>query len=162
AVGCALGAAALWGGATALGRVVLADLTPTTLTAARYVLALPALAALALAEGQLGATTTALARHPARLVLLALVPGLAGMLLYYRGLGRTRAAYATLGELACPASALVLNRLVLGATVAPAQLAGFAVLWLAIAALTWSPAARRPRLGRARRRPAPGPAVPAA
>jgi drug/metabolite transporter, DME family len=142
ALGCALGAAALWGGATVLGRCVLTTLTPTALTAARYLLALPALVALALVQGQLGAGVSALAHYPVRLALLALLPGLAGMLLYYRGLRHTRAAYATLGELACPASALVLNRLVLGVAVAPAQLAGFAILWLAIAALTWSPAGR--------------------
>ena len=133
----------LWGSATVLARLLLGRLPFATLTAARYLLALPFVAGIALARGELGSALSGLAEHPLRLALMAAVPGLAGMMLYYRGLGRARAADATVAELAYPASAFVLNWLVLGATVAPGQLLGFAVLWLAIAARTWRPAVAR-------------------
>jgi len=122
--------------------LLLGRLPFATLTAARYFLALPFVAGIALVRGELGPALSGLAEHPLRLALMAAVPGLAGMLLYYRGLGRTRASDATIAELAYPAGAFVLNWLALGATVAPGQLLGFAVLWLAIAALAWRPATR--------------------
>jgi drug/metabolite transporter (DMT)-like permease len=66
---------------------------------------------------------------------LALVPGLAALLLYYRGLVHTPASVATFAELAFPATALVVNYVWLGASVSATQLAGFAVLWATIALL---------------------------
>ena len=70
-----------------------------------------------------------------RLLLLALVPGLLGLLLYYRGLERTPASIATFAELAFPATALVVNYLALGATIDATQAVGFCVLWITIALL---------------------------
>ena len=48
---------------------------------------------------------------------------------------------ATFAELAFPASALVINYFVLGATVSAVQLLGFAILWATIAALHGVPVA---------------------
>jgi drug/metabolite transporter (DMT)-like permease len=61
------------------------------------------------------------------------------MLLYYRGLRRTPASIATFAELAFPASALVINYFVLGATIDAVQLLGFFILWGTIALLHWVP-----------------------
>jgi drug/metabolite transporter (DMT)-like permease len=60
-------------------------------------------------------------------------------MLYYRGLRRTPASLATFAELAFPASALVINYVVLGATIDGVQLLGFVILWATIALLHWVP-----------------------
>jgi len=137
----ALTAATLWGSATVLGRYALGSLPFPTLAAARFLLALPFLAGLALAEGTFQRTfTVGLAQYAPRLFFLALVPGLIAMLVYYAGLRHTRASYATLAELAFPALAIVVNWFALGATIDVVQLVGFVVLWTAITALSWIPA----------------------
>jgi drug/metabolite transporter (DMT)-like permease len=131
----ALVAAALWGAATAFGRRALVALEPQMVTAVRFTLALPLLAVIALYEGAAAPPAAAHASDWPRLVGLALVPGLAALLLYYRGLVHTPASVATFAELAFPATALVVNYYVLGATVSPSQLLGFGILWATIALL---------------------------
>ncbi|MCS7050096.1 MAG: DMT family transporter, partial [Thermomicrobium sp.] len=136
----ALGAAALWGSATVLGRYLLGTLSFPTLAAARFLLALPFLAVLAAVEGTLVQTVTVgFAREASRLIVLALVPGLLAMLIYYAGLRQTAASYATLGELAYPALAIIVNWFLLGATIDGWQAVGFVLLWSAITALGWIP-----------------------
>jgi len=68
-------------------------------------------------------------RQAASLLLLALVPGLAGTILYYRGLVHTRASRAAVAELSFPAVATLLNWAFLGTPVSAVQLAGFVLLW---------------------------------
>lgn len=138
----ALAAAALWGSATVLGRRALHHIEPDVLTSLRFACALPLLAVIAATQGALSPPVAATATDWIRLVLLALISGLVGMLLYYRGLRRTPASIATFAELAFPASALLINYVVLGATVDAVQVAGFAILWLTIAALHWVPVRR--------------------
>ena len=130
-----LGAAILWGSSTALGRFVLKDVPFHTLTGARLLLALPVLWVIVLAQGSLGQVGAGFAAEPARVALLALIPGLLALLLYYRGLSGTKASYATLAEISFPASAVILNWVFLGVTVTANQLAGFGLLWAAILAL---------------------------
>ena len=72
------------------------------------------------------------ARQALSLLALALVPGLAALLLYYRGLRQTKASLAAVAELSFPATAALLNWVVLGMGVTAAQIAGFVLLWLAI------------------------------
>src|ERR671912_313662 len=127
-----LGAAILWGSSTALGRFVLKDMPFHTLTGARLLLALPVLWVIVLVQGSLGQMGAGFAVEPARVVLLALVPGLLALLLYYRGLSGTRASYATLAELAFPATAVILNWAVLGFGVSANQVVGFVLLWGAV------------------------------
>lgn len=148
----ALLAAALWGSATVFGRTALRDVAPDVLTGLRFTCALPLLAVVAATQGALAPPAAATSTDWLRLVLLALVAGLVGMLLYYRGLRRTPASIATFAELAFPASALVLNAIVLGATVDGVQLLGFAILWVTIASLHWVPV-------RVRTAPAPSPSA---
>jgi drug/metabolite transporter (DMT)-like permease len=144
-----LGAAILWGSSTALGRFVLKDMPFHTLTGARLLLALPVLWVIVLVQGSLGELGAGFAAEPARVVLLALVPGLVALLLYYRGLSGTKASYATLAEISFPASAVILNWVFLGAGVSANQILGFALLWGAILALGYLNA----------RDPAPAPPV---
>jgi drug/metabolite transporter (DMT)-like permease len=127
-----LGAALLWGSSTVLGRFVLKDMPFHTLTGARLLLALPVLWGIVLVQGSLGEVGAGFAAEPARVVLLALVPGLLGLLLYYRGLSGTKASYATLAEVSFPASAVALNWIFLGVGLSVNQVLGFFLLWGAI------------------------------
>lgn len=140
AAGLAVGAAALWGGSTVMGRFLLADIEFSTVAAARFFFAVPFLFGLALARGNVGATFTGMANDPVRLVILALIVGLLGMLVYYQGLTRTPASYATIAELSFPATAVIVNWIFLDETISANQAFGFVILWVAIAALTWLPA----------------------
>jgi drug/metabolite transporter (DMT)-like permease len=124
----ALAAAALWGTATVLGRFVLRRLSFPALTALRIILATPLLALVAAAHwpavrAPLGT------RQAISLLLLALVPGLAGTLIYYRGLAHTLASRAAVAELSFPVVATLLNWALLSTPVSAVQLAGFALLW---------------------------------
>ena len=128
----ALGAALLWGSSTVLGRLVLKDMPFYALTGARLLLAVPLLAGIVVAQGAAGGLGAGFASEPGRVILLALIPGLLALLLYYRGLSGTRASYATLAELAFPATAVVLNWTFLGVGVSANQVLGFVLLWGAV------------------------------
>ncbi len=125
--GLALGAAALWAASTVLGRFALEGLSFTTLTTLRIFVATPFL--LALAGLRFAPVTSAQA---VSLLLMALVPGLAALLLYYYGLRHTRASLAAVAELSFPATATLLNWVFLGARVSAVQLGGFLLLWSVI------------------------------
>jgi drug/metabolite transporter (DMT)-like permease len=146
----ALGAALLWGSSTVLGRLVLKDVPFYALTGARLLLAVPLLAGIVVAQSSVGGLAAGFASEPGRVILLALIPGLLALLLYYRGLTGTRASYATLAELAFPATAVVLNWTFLGIGVGANQLLGFVLLWGAVFMLGYLNA----------RAPAPDPSAP--
>jgi drug/metabolite transporter (DMT)-like permease len=146
----ALGAALLWGSSTVLGRLVLKDLPFYALTGARLLLAVPLLAGIVVAQGSVGGLGAGFASEPGRVILLALIPGLLALLLYYRGLTGTRASYATLAELAFPATAVILNWTFLGVGVSPNQVLGFVLLWGAVFVLGYLNA----------KMPAPDPSAP--
>jgi drug/metabolite transporter (DMT)-like permease len=124
----AIGAAALWGASTVLGRFALQKVSFVTLTALRIVCAMPLLAILA-SLGPVRPLANLDARQVTSLLLMALVPGLAALLVYYRGLRATRASLAALAELSFPATAALLNWAFLDARLAPLQIAGFALVW---------------------------------
>lgn len=102
------------------------------MTALRFAVGLMTLLALS------GATGTSLAiRLDAlpNLLLLALVPGLLALLLYYRALGRTPASRATLAELAFPLTAALVGVTALGASLRLTQWIGFAVVLASVVGL---------------------------
>jgi drug/metabolite transporter (DMT)-like permease len=154
----ALGAALLWGSSTVLGRLVLKDMPFYALTGARLLLAAPLLAAIVIVQDSsilieqrsVSGLGAAFAAEPGRVILLALIPGLLALLLYYRGLSGTRASYATLAELAFPATAVVLNWTFLGVGVSANQVVGFVLLWGAVFVLGYLNA----------KAPAPDPSAP--
>ena len=127
----ALAAAALWGASTVLGRLALSRLTFLTLTALRIFAATPLLLLMAWISVP-GLYLQLSGAQVLSLLLMALIPGLAALLIYYRGLSGARASRAGLAELAYPATAALLNWRFLGARLSPAQLAGFALLWAVI------------------------------
>ena len=150
AAALALGAALLWGSSTVLGRLVLKDMPFHALTGARLLLAAPLLVVIVVIQEAVGGLGSAFASEPGRVILLALIPGLLGLLLYYRGLTGTRASYATLAELAFPATAVVLNWTFLGVGVSANQVLGFVLLWGAVFVLGYLNA----------KTPAPDPSAP--
>jgi drug/metabolite transporter (DMT)-like permease len=130
----ALAAAALWAGGTVLGRLVATKLTPNEVTVLRYFFGFLG------ASAVVAVTSSSLAVHwgdVVGLVLLALVPGLLALRMYYVGLRSTPAARATLAELAFPATAAVVGVTALGATLSASQWVGFAIVVLAVTGLGW-------------------------
>jgi drug/metabolite transporter (DMT)-like permease len=123
----ATGAATLWALGTVLGRHLLAVLSFAELTALRFAIGLAASAVLVAVEAGPAGFAFPAGDLPA-LVLLAGVPGLAALLVYYRGLARTPAAAATLAELAFPLSAVTINYVAFGTTLTPTQWLGIVLL----------------------------------
>ncbi|GAA2901428.1 DMT family transporter [Pseudonocardia halophobica] len=132
AAGLAVGAAVLWGFGTVLGRMVGVRTAPRDVTVLRFLVGLPASAVIVAVQG------APLAVSPGQLgplALLALIPGLLALVLYYVGLRDTPAARATLAELAFPATATVLGIAFLGVSPSPTQWIGLLVVVAAITAL---------------------------
>lgn len=124
----AVAAAALWGLGTVLGRRLGAKLAFTELTALRVATGLVAAVVALAVSGDASSYLHVSAKSVLCLVLLALVPGVLSLLVYYRGLRGTPAAAATLGELAFPLTALVLDYIAFGAVLSASQWLGLAVL----------------------------------
>ncbi len=128
----ALGAAALWGGSTVMGRFMVGKLKYETVTSLRFILALPLLLAITAGEGAawaLPAGGIALTLVGVNLLLQALLPGLLSLLAYYKGLKTTKASVATLAELSFPMVGVLVNWLYGGEVVTAAQIVGFILIW---------------------------------
>lgn len=129
----ALGAAALWGAGTVLGRLASAELSFKDLTALRFTLGLATMAVVAGATG----TPLALSWSAApSVVLLALVPGLLALVLYYLALGRTPASRATLAELAFPLTAALVGVIAFGSRPEASQWLGVAIVLVTVVSLS--------------------------
>jgi drug/metabolite transporter (DMT)-like permease len=141
----ALGAAALWGAATVAGRSLTATLSPRLLAGARFALAVPVLAGLTLVPtGTPTAPTHSASYAGLFLLLIVLLPDLAGMGLYYLGLRGTSASVATLAELCYPLTSLLLGLFVQHTPVLLGQWLGLALLLLAVAGLGRKPGVAAP------------------
>ena len=132
AAGLAVGAAALWAAGTVLGRMVSAELSFLHVTTLRFTVGLVALAVMTVGTGT--PVSLPLELVP-RLVLLALVPGLLALVLYYVALRTTPASRATFGELAFPLTAAFVGVTVLGASLTSSQWTGFAVVLVSVLGL---------------------------
>ena len=128
----AVSAAALWAAGTVLGRLVGAELAPTHITVLRFFFGLVTITAIV---GVRGDGYTVPWDSVPYLIVLALVPGLLGLTLYYRGLRQTPASRATFAELAFPVTAAVVGVVLLDSTLVASQWAGFAAVLVAVTAL---------------------------
>lgn len=128
----ATSAATLWGMGTVLGRQLGAKVDFGSLTALRFLVGLPAATVILLVRNEAHSLTAIDGSSLLALALLAFVPGLLAMLLYYRGLRQTPASAATLAELAFPLTAIAVNYLAFGSTLAGTQWFGMAVLLASI------------------------------
>ncbi len=128
------GAAGLWGASTVLGRFLLLRTSFLMLTALRIVVALPPLAAAVWLQHP--AVAAPINRQMVvELLFLALIPGFAGLMLYYHGLSHSRASRASVAELCFPATAVLLNWYFLHTRFSLFQGAGFVLLSGAI--ISW-------------------------
>ncbi|MFC4004567.1 DMT family transporter [Prauserella oleivorans] len=130
----ALGAAALWAAGTVLGRLVSTSLASRDVTTLRFAVGLPMSAIIVAVQGNTFAVSW---DNALGLGLLALVPGLLALSLYYVGLRATPAARATLAELAFPATAAVIGVSFLDSTLSATQWLGLFVVIAAVTALGW-------------------------
>jgi len=118
-----------WGCATVCGKYLANNQVPANaIMSGRFLSGLIVLSVLAL---QSGANVTAFStRDVGWIVVMALLSGLFGMWLYYRGLGRIRAQHATLVEMTFPVFAAVINWVALDMTLTTYQIAGATLLIL--------------------------------
>ncbi|MCR1289636.1 DMT family transporter [Shouchella clausii] len=131
----AIGAAALWGGSTVMGRLLLRKCRYETVTALRFLLALPLLSVLVLTSPDAWnepASAAALFFISINLLASALLPGLVSMLLYYRGLQAIKASVATIAELSFPMAGLLVSWVTMEETVTFPQALGFALIWVVL------------------------------
>jgi drug/metabolite transporter (DMT)-like permease len=138
----ALGAAALWASGTVLGRWVLGSASFPTTTALRFTLALPVLIAIVLVQNGAVGFTHYRASYALPFLGIALIPGLAALLLYYRALASTPATLATIAEMAYPVAATFVASAPppwgFNQPLYPAQFAGTLLLLLVLATLNWT------------------------
>jgi drug/metabolite transporter (DMT)-like permease len=89
----------------------------------------------------------------AGITAMALVAGLAALLLYYKGLKSTSASMASVCELSFPVTAVAVNWLVLNITLSAIQLAGAAILVAAVTVTALLSAREQDRLAAADAKP---------
>jgi drug/metabolite transporter (DMT)-like permease len=150
---CALGAAGLWGSATVCGRFLVSRISTPLLTALRCILALPALLVLYGLQPKPQRALPASLPAVAGITAMALVAGLAALLLYYKGLKSTSASMASVCELSFPVTAVAVNWLVLNITLSAIQLAGAAILVAAVTVTALLSAREQGRLAAADAKP---------
>lgn len=127
-----LGAAALWGGSTVMGRLMVGQMKYETVTSLRFLLALPLLFAITWNEGaawNIPTESGAIAAVSLNLLGQALLPGLLSLLVYYKGLTTTKASVATLAELSFPMVGVLINWIAFQEMVTLAQAFGFILIW---------------------------------
>ena len=129
----ALGAAALWGLGTVLGRYLLGTaMSFKTVTALRFLIAFLFLAVLSIRSGALETMREITSTDILFIIIIAITSGFTSLFLYYRGLENTRASVATLAELGFPFLAVIVNAAALGFFLKPVQIAGMILLLLAV------------------------------
>lgn len=134
-----MGAAALWGGSTVMGRLMVGQMKYETVTSLRFILALPLLLVVTWNEGaawHLPGNASGIAAFSLNLLGQALLPGLLSLLVYYKGLTTTKASVATLAELSFPMVGVLLNWIAFQQIITLAQAVGFILIWAALFAIS--------------------------
>ena len=124
----ALGAAVLWAMGTVLGRHLTQKIPSNELTAVRFAVGLPASLVVLTLFGNAGDALRITFGDFGVLILLSLVPGLAALMIYYRGLSNTPASSATLAELAFPLTAILIGWAVFDTVPSTTQWLGILIL----------------------------------
>lgn len=127
----ALGAAALWGASTVLGKYALRGTSFHVLTSLRFVIAFIFLAVFALVQHSMPAPGTMSGTDWLFLVAIAFTSGVFSLFLYYFGLQYTRASIATIAELGFPFAAVFVNAYLIPGAWQPGTYFGlFAGQWI--------------------------------
>ncbi len=132
----ALGAATLWGMGTVLGRHLTSKIPTNELTAIRFAIGLPTALVILLLRNEAAMALDINVSEFGGLLVLALVPGLAALMIYYKGLSTTPASSATLAELAFPLTALLIGWSVFDTVPTTTQWIGIALLSGTIVVMT--------------------------
>lgn len=132
----ALLAAFFWGGSTVFGRLVLRKINFQAMTAIRFLAALVFLFLLQVYYGRLGEVGSASSKDWLYVLIIAVLAGFVSLFVYYRGLRFTKASIATIGELAFPFAAVVVNWVFLDAILSGMQIVGGLILLLAVMRLS--------------------------
>lgn len=143
----ALGAAALWGMGTVMGRHLTRIIPTSQLTALRFAIGLPTAFVILLLQGDAVSGFDITLSDFGSLALLALVPGLAALTIYYKGLKTTPASSATLAELAFPLTAILIGWSVFETVPTPTQWVGIAILLTTIVVMSRAAARGASALG---------------
>lgn len=132
----ALGAAGLWGMGTVLGRHLTKKIPTNQLTSLRFAIGLPTAFVILLLRNEAAPALDITFMDFGVLVLLSLVPGLAALMIYYKGLSRTPASSATLAELAFPLTAILIGWSVFDTVPTVTQWAGILILSVTIVVMS--------------------------
>jgi drug/metabolite transporter (DMT)-like permease len=143
----ALGAAALWGMGTVMGRHLTATIPTNQITALRFAIGLPTSFVILLLRNETATAFDITMSEFGSLILLSLIPGLAALMIYYKGLSTTPASSATLAELAFPLTAILIGWAVFDTVPTVTQWLGIALLSGTIVVITRAAANSREALG---------------
>lgn len=143
----AVGAAALWAMGTVLGKHLTYKIAPNELTALRFAIGLPTALIILVIRNEAAVAVDVSLSDMWALVLLSLVPGLAALMIYYRGLSFTPASSATLAELAFPLTAILIGWSVFDSVPTPTQWVGIIVLSATIVVMSRAATRDRTALG---------------
>jgi drug/metabolite transporter (DMT)-like permease len=143
----ALGAAALWGMGTVMGRHLTATIPTNQITALRFAIGLPTSFVILLLRNETATAFDITMSEFGSLILLSLIPGLAALMIYYKGLSTTPASSATLAELAFPLTAILIGWAVFDTVPTVTQWLGIALLSGTIVVMTRAAANSREALG---------------
>ena len=143
----ALGAAGLWAMGTVLGRHLTQKIAPNELTAVRFAVGLPTAFIILVARNETSTAMEVSLSDIWALVLLALIPGLAALMIYYKGLSTTPASSATLAELAFPLTAIFVSWIRFDSPPEASQWIGIIMLSATIVVMSQAAARGREALG---------------
>ena len=128
----ALLAAAFWGASTVLGRYALKDVGFRLVTSLRFLIAFVFLLGLNFRLLSVKTLAHVSPKDWLFVFIIALASGVFSLFLYYQGLQYTKASVATIAELGFPLAAVLVNYFFLGAALSQVQVAGMAILLLAV------------------------------
>lgn len=134
----ALGAAALWGLSTVVGKGVVGKLPPMVVTYWRFVFGLITLGGMLLFSRSSFLLPLGNPSLLKSFLYLALVPGLLALILYYQGMRRTAATTTTFMELVFPVGAVAINTIYLQAPLQPIQAIAALVLLFSVTRISLS------------------------
>lgn len=143
----AVGAAALWGMGTVMGRHLTGKIPTNEVTALRFAIGLPTAFLILLLRNETATAFDVTAAEFGSLILLSLIPGLAALTIYYKGLSTTPASSATLAELAFPLTAILIGWAVFDTVPTATQWIGIALLLGTIVVMSQAAARGREALG---------------
>lgn len=143
----ALGAAMLWGLGTVLGRHLTRKIPTNELTAVRFAIGLPAALVVLLLRNEAAEALDISLSEFGAVILLSLIPGLAALTIYYKGLSSTPASSATLAELAFPLTAILIGWSVFDSVPTATQWLGIATLSVTIVVMSRAAQRGREALG---------------